>query len=225
MFLEVQSLFLNQLHLSDMPWWLLLAAFFCGVLASLSPCVYPLVPITLASFGNQHHSNISRPIYYCLGFATLYALLGWFAATTGSLFGQVASHPIVLVAFANFLLYFAAVLKGWLPLPAIPLLQFNHQPNAFLMGATSGLVAAPCTSPVLAGLLLFVAQQQHGTFAALLLFCFALGMSALLLLVAMFSTRIPKSGPWLKIAPNIFALLLIVMAQFYLLKAGQSLFI
>ncbi|WP_440054604.1 cytochrome c biogenesis protein CcdA [Pseudoalteromonas sp. T1lg65] len=230
MFGELETFFLTQLTQADTHWWILFIAFTCGLLTSLSPCVYPLIPITLASLRPQENKTKGvkrRAVFYCLGFALLYALLGWLAATTGTLFGQIASHPAIQIGFANLLLYFAGVLKGWLPLPVFPLLTINHQQNAFLLGAASGLVAAPCTSPVLAGLLVYVAANQDQVMGSALLFCFALGMSALLFILGVSNqlvNRLPKSGVWLNFAPNLFTILLIIMAQYYLLKAGQGLY-
>ncbi|OHU96991.1 hypothetical protein BIW53_03625 [Pseudoalteromonas byunsanensis] len=210
--------------------WLLVIAFGAGLLASLSPCIYPLLPITIATLAptsNNQSSALGNASLYCLGFALLYALLGLLAALTGQLFGQIASNPWLLIGFANLLLYMAAIMKGWLTLPTLPVSHSHRSHTPFVMGATSGLVAAPCTSPVLAGLLVFVAKQQQLWLGGALLFFFALGMSALLFLAGTFGqllNRLPKSGPWLTLAPNIFALILIFMAQFYLIKAGQNLY-
>ncbi|MCF6437427.1 cytochrome c biogenesis protein CcdA [Pseudoalteromonas sp. MMG022] len=227
---EFNTYLLTLLTSPSLHWWLILAAFGAGVLASLSPCIYPLLPITVAMLapkaGNQVRA-VQNAALYCLGFALLYALLGLLAAQTGQLFGQVASNPWLLIGFANLLLYMAAIMKGWLTLPSLFIFNSARSRNPLLMGATSGLVAAPCTSPVLMGLLVLVANQQHVWLGGMLLFFFALGMSSLLFLAGTFSqllARLPKSGPWLSIAPNIFALLLFVMAQFYLIKAGQNLF-
>ncbi|WP_234401213.1 cytochrome c biogenesis protein CcdA [Pseudoalteromonas sp. T1lg23B] len=227
---EFDTYLLAQIATPHQSAWLLLVAFGAGLLASLSPCIYPLLPITIATLApksNNQASTLGNASLYCLGFAITYALLGLLAALTGQLFGQVASNPWLLIGFANLLLYMAAVMKGWLTLPMFPLGNANRSHTPLVMGATSGLVAAPCTSPILAGLLVVVAKQQQLWLGAALLFFFALGMSALLFLVGTFGqllNRLPKSGPWLTIAPNIFALLLILMAQFYLIKAGQNLY-
>ncbi|CAH9060022.1 Thiol:disulfide interchange protein DsbD [Pseudoalteromonas holothuriae] len=230
MFDEYNGFLLAQLQSMDHSWWLLIGAFFAGLLASLSPCVYPLIPITVASLAPKGHSqakHIRNAAYYCLGFALLYASLGLLAALTGQLFGQVASNPWLQIGFANLLLYMALVIKGWARLPSLPFEQSNHQHHTFLMGAVSGLVAAPCTSPVLAALLLFAAEQQQAWLGAGLLFSFALGMSALLFAIGVSShllKHLPKSGKWLTLAPNLFAIMLVLVAQFYLIKAGQSIY-
>lgn len=230
MVVELETLLLSQLNVLQLSWWLLLSAFFSGVLASLSPCIYPLLPITIASLAprnSEQQNKKRRAAYYCLGFALVYAALGWLAALSGKMFGSVASDPWVQIGFANLLLYFAAILKGWLALPNLLSNVSLSSQKPFFMGAASGLVAAPCTSPILAGLLLFVAEQQQSGFGAALLFCFALGMSALLFILGVFShllNVLPKSGRWLTLPPTIFALLMLFMAQYYLIRAGQALF-
>lgn len=212
---------LNTAHLS---WWLLPLALFSGVLTSFSPCVYPLLPITLATL-TRYRTQTLAPLQYCLGFAAIYALLGAIAAWSGSLFGVVASNPWVQVGFANVLIYLALVNKGWLTLPHIPGLRFQGTQGPWLMGMTSALVAAPCTSPALGGLLLFVATSGHLFFGALLLFSFALGMSSLLLLAGLssqFLASLPRAGTWLTHVPTASALLLLLMAQYFLILAGKS---
>ncbi|WP_125783185.1 cytochrome c biogenesis protein CcdA [Pseudoalteromonas rubra] len=215
---------LDALNTSHLSWWLLPMALFSGVLTSFTPCVYPLLPITLASL-TRYRTQALAPLQYCLGFAAVYALLGGVAAYSGSLFGVVASNPWVQVGFANLLMYLALVNKGWLTFPRLPGPALQSSQGALLMGMTSALVAAPCTSPVLGGLLLFVATSGQPIFGALLLFSFALGMSILLLLAGLssqFVTRLPRSGAWLNHVPTISALLLLIMAQYFLIQAGKS---
>lgn len=154
----IETLLLEQLA-TTISWWQLPLVLLVGVLTSFTPCVYPILPITLATLAQQQHRF--APFSYCLGFATVYAGLGFIAAWTGSLFGQVASNPWVLLMFANLLLYFAAVTKGYMALPALPVAIKQTQSAPLLMGMASALVAAPCTSPVLGGLLLYVANAQQ----------------------------------------------------------------
>ncbi|MDW7551018.1 cytochrome c biogenesis protein CcdA [Pseudoalteromonas peptidolytica] len=219
-----ESTLLQALSSAETSWWLIPLALLIGVLTSFTPCVYPILPITVATLSQQRHIRLA-PMLYAIGFAAVYAALGFVAALTGSFFGQIATNPWVLLIFANLLLYFAAVSKRLLPLPAFSTAFSNTASAPLLMGMASAFVAAPCTSPVLGGLLLFVANAQQPLLGGMLLFSFALGMSTLLLLAG-FSTRfldkLPKSGAWLNHITTVTALLLVAMAQYFLIQAGKS---
>ncbi|MCG7551117.1 cytochrome c biogenesis protein CcdA [Pseudoalteromonas sp. Of7M-16] len=215
---------IGTLNSLDLNGWLIPTVFLVGLLTSLTPCVYPILPITIATFAQRKYTRIA-PLLYCLGFALIYAGLGLAAALTGNLFGQVASNPWILLIFANILLYFAAINLGIVSLPALPNQRQQRSTMPFMAGMASALVAAPCTSPVLGALLILVASNQHPLLGAILLFSFALGMSALLLLAGT-STRLlsklPKSGKWLSYISNFTALTLVAMAQYFLIQAGKS---
>ncbi|MBQ4839889.1 sulfite exporter TauE/SafE family protein [Pseudoalteromonas luteoviolacea] len=215
---------IGTLNSLDLNGWLIPAVFLVGVLTSLTPCVYPILPITIATFSQRKSPRIA-PLLYCLGFAFIYTGLGLAAALTGSLFGRVASNPWILLMFANSLLYFAAVNKGIVSLPSLPNQPQLRSTLPFIAGMASALVAAPCTSPVLGALLILVASNQHPLLGAILLFSFALGMSALLLLAGT-STRLlsklPNSGKWLSYINSFTALILVAMAQYFLIQAGKS---
>lgn len=189
---------------------LVLLVLAAGVLTSLAPCVYPMVPITASIVGRFSTGRIQSALYsliYVLGLAAVYALLGVLAALTGHLFGSVASHPLVLAGAALLCILLALWMSGLVRLPALfgslraPQNSPFRPPLLFAMGAASGLVMAPCTSPVLGILLIFVASQGQPLWGALLMFIFSLGMSSLLVLVGTFSgalTQLPKAGPWMK---------------------------
>ncbi|MCF2860272.1 sulfite exporter TauE/SafE family protein [Pseudoalteromonas sp. SMS1] len=221
----MEILLLDTLNTAGIGWWQIPTVFILGILTSFTPCVYPILPVTIATFAQRKHTRIG-PLLYCTGFSLIYAALGFIAAYSGNLFGQVATHPWVLLLFANGLLYFAALNKGIVPMPSMPMHQFKNPSSVpLVMGMVSALVAAPCTSPVLGGLLMFVATHQQPTVGALLLFSFALGMSTLLLLAGT-STRVliklPKSGKWLSYTNTLTSLILIAMAQYFLIQAGKS---
>ncbi|KZN60763.1 hypothetical protein N473_23840 [Pseudoalteromonas luteoviolacea CPMOR-1] len=220
----MEQTILGALTTSNINGWQIPVVFFIGLLTSLTPCVYPILPITVATFAQQKHPRIA-PLLYCIGFAFIYAGLGFIAATTGSLFGQVASDPLVLLGFANVLLLFAAINKGLVTLPTQRFALKNTSAVPLIMGMISALVAAPCTSPILGALLIFVASAQQPLLGASLLFSFALGMSTLLLLAgtsARLLAALPKSGKWLAHINNLTALMLLIMAQYFLIQAGKS---
>ncbi|KDM92475.1 cytochrome c biogenesis protein CcdA [Photobacterium galatheae] len=189
--------------------WVVGAVFLTGLLTSLTPCVYPMLPITVSVVGSQATGRwqaLGLSVSYVLGLAVVYALLGMLAATTGQLFGVVASHPVTLFLVGVFCFAMAAWMVGWLRLPGLvlnlPAAESRRRPvlSTFVAGACSGLVMAPCTSPVLGMLLMYVASSGNAYWAALLMFVFALGMSALLVLAGTFGgllTSLPRSGQWM----------------------------
>ena len=202
--------------------------FATGVLTSLTPCVYPLVPVTAAVIGHQAdkpRAAVRLTLVYIACLALVYAVLGVLAASTGQLFGSIASHPVTLVVMALFCWLMAAWMLGWLkvPMPQLATAQpKNPVLNVAVAGLMSGLVMAPCTSPVLGMLLLYVASQGDQLWAALLMFVFAMGMSMLLLAVGSFSSlvkRLPRSGAWMTLITRIFAVLMLLAGAFFLLRS------
>lgn len=209
--------------------FILFAIFATGILTSLTPCIYPMLPITVSVIGRQatgkKHSFILSLIYV-LGLALVYAALGLLAAKTGQLFGSVASHPVTLVFVASFCILMALWILGWLTLPTPSFLgKFQSKSatlNVFIAGALSGLVMAPCTSPVLGMLLMYVAGEGDAMWAALLMFVFAIGMSSLLILAGSVSgllTTLPRSGKWLNISKWLMALMMFSVAIYLILEA------
>jgi len=170
---------------------------------------------------------------FVLGMAVTYSIFGFIAALTGTLFGKLTTHPIAYLAVGNLCLIFALSMLG---LFEIQLPGGWGQAGkgsgekgivtVFFMGAGSGVVAAPCTVPVLGALLSFVAQKQNLLFGFSLLFVFALGLGFLLILLGTFTgllASLPKSGPWLVRVKQAFGILLILVAEFFLVQAGKSL--
>lgn len=229
---------MSALHisLSGSPVFAIGASFVGGFLASLSPCVYPMVPILSAYVGSRENGNRSRArsfqlsLGYVLGMATMYSLLGMIAALTGTLFGRISTSPWALLAVANILILLALNTFEVLPFPAWASRSREPAagglPGAFLVGAASGLVASPCVSPVLLGLLTFVATSRSLVYGSFLLFAFSLGMGVLLVVAGTctgFLAALPKPGPWMVGVKRLLGLLLLAFAEYYLVKAGQAL--
>ncbi len=225
--------------LASRPLVALATMFGAGVLTSLTPCVYPLIPITAsviagtAQEGQPKTRTIGLTMTYVMGMALLYAALGAVAGVTGSLFGTVSASPWTLLVIGNLLLLFALVMLDVLPVP-IPrrLMQWagkqggGSYPAVFLLGASSGVVAAPCGAPAFAVVLTWVAATGAGLMGFVYLFVFSLGMSALLVAVGLFSgtlALLPRSGMWMVWMKRAAAVLMLVMAQYYLVKAGYNL--
>ena len=219
------------------------AVFVGGVLTSLTPCIYPMIPITAAIVGGTSVGETGpRPRWrpalltflYVLGLALVYAGLGLFAGLSGTLFGAVSTNPWLYFAMANLLLVAALSMLDVLPI-RVPskILQrastagtAGRASGAFTMGAVSGLVAAPCSAPVMAAVLTWVSTTKSASLGFLYLFVFSLGMCTLLVIVGLSSgavARLPKAGMWMVWVKRFFAFVMIGVAQYYLVKMGQLL--
>jgi cytochrome c-type biogenesis protein len=211
------------------------AAFAGGVLASLAPCTYPLIPIVSAYVGSKTAGEKTRvksfllSLGYVVGMATVYSLLGVVAALTGSFFGKISTSPWALLIVANILILVALNIMEVIPFPAW-LSRRSMEPKvggvagAFLVGAASGLVASPCTSPVLFGLLTYVATTHSAVYGGSLVFSFSMGMGILLIVIGTFSglaASLPKPGRWMVGVKTGLGLLMLALAEYYLIKAGQ----
>ena len=206
--------------------------FLGGLLTALTPCVYPLIPITVAVFGGQGAQRPSRgrsavlTSSYVLGMAATFVALGMFAARAGKAFGTVLSSPWVVVGLALFFVAMAASMFGAfeLALPSGIAQRLNRVGGAglggaFSMGLVAGLVAAPCTGPVLAGILAFVGQRQSIVLGAALLFLYALGIGVPFFIIGVFSFSLGRSGPWMDAVKSLFGIALLALAVGYLRDA------
>jgi cytochrome c-type biogenesis protein len=212
-----------------------LLAFFGGVLVSFTPCVYPLLPVTMSYIGASGAKSRGRSftlsLVYVGGISITYAILGLIAVLTGSIFGKFSSLPLVRIVAGLIIVLFGINLwseQGLrLPLPKIPILNKpgNHL-SCFILGLTSGLVVSPCTAPALGSILTIVATTKNYLHGALLLFSFAYGMGLLLILAGTFSsilTALPKSGGWMKIINKAFAIILIVVGVYFVVSGVVNL--
>lgn len=213
-----------------------------GVLTSLTPCVYPMIPITAAIVGGTSVAEGTakpprwRPalltLMYVLGLALVYSALGLFAGMTGTLFGSVSTNPWLYFAMANLLLLAALAMFDVLPV-RVPTRILERASSAgtagrasgaFTMGAMSGLVAAPCSAPVMAAVLTWVSSTKSAALGFLYLFVFSLGMCTLLVVVGLSSgaiARLPRAGMWMVWVKRFFAIVMIGVAEYYLVKMGQ----
>lgn len=208
--------------------------FGAGLVTSLTPCVYPLIPVTVSILGAKKAESRGKAfllaLSYVLGIAVTYAALGAFAALTGALFGEVASNPWVNIVMAVIL---AALSLNMLEvfhfrLPGLAGASAGQRKTGFVsnfvLGLVFGLVASPCTAPVLGAILLWVGQTGSVVRGSSLLFVFALGMGAFLLAVGTFSslaTTLPKSGDWMVRVKIAMGTLLLAMAGWFCFQAGQ----
>ncbi len=212
-----------------------IAAFFGGVFASFTPCVYPMIPITVSSVGSRNIggsrlNGFFLSVVYVTGVAVTYAGMGIIAAVTGRLFGEINSNPYAFMFVANIMIVFGLVMLDVIPLPTMSVdisPKIGGAIGIFLLGAASGLVAGPCTAPILGVLLAYVASTRDILMGGALLFVFAFGMGTLLILVGTFSgvmATLPKSGMWMVRIKKAMGFFMIGLGEYFLVKAGQVLF-
>ena len=208
--------------------------FAAGFLSSLTPCVYPMIPITIAYIGGKSTESKMKgfilSVFYVLGLSICYSVLGIFAALTGRIFGQIASNPYTYLVLGNIFMLLGLNMLGVFEIP-LPSFLMNISAGkkkgifgAFIMGIILGIVAAPCTGPILALILTFVAAKQNIFFSVSTLFVYSLGMGLLFLVLGTFSgllASIPKSGAWMDIIKKLFGFLILIISQYFFCKWGQ----
>jgi len=208
--------------------------FAAGVLTSFTPCVYPMIPVTVTYIGTASQGNRRRAVIlsvvYVAGLALVYASLGVIVAMLGKPFGSFTRNPWIYGGVGLLLLMFAMFMLGWINIP-IPGFAGRMQSEgtrrggllgALLIGLASGFVAAPCTAPVLATLLVYVARTRDVVWGGFLLLVFALGLGLLLMVLGIFSgllTAIPKAGAWMNRIKIVFAVGMILVAGYFLYQA------
>src|SRR3989441_9661182 len=191
--------------------------FAAGLLTSTNPCIWPMIPITIGTItgmGTQpdgaaqsRRRTIALTLTYVAGLALFYAILGLIAGLSGSIFGTISSNRWSRLVIGSLLLVFALVMFDVIPFRLPPRLATwagslggGSYPAVFLLGATSGIVAAPCGAPAFAVVLTWVAATHSGTLGFVYLFVFSLGMTAVLMVVGIFSgvlAILPKPGAWM----------------------------
>jgi thiol:disulfide interchange protein DsbD len=207
----------------------LIFIFLAGLALNLTPCVYPLIPITIGYFGGQSEGKTSRLVMlgllYMLGMAITYSVVGVVTALSGAVFGSLMQNPIVIIVIA--LLFVTLALSQFgvyeFKLPDSLVAKAGGAKGgafgAFFMGLTMGIVAAPCIGPFVIGLVTYVAAKADPLYGFLMFFVLALGLGFPYLLLAIFSGKIkslPRAGLWMEGVKHIFGFLLIGMAFYFL---------
>ncbi len=208
--------------------WAYLASFGTGVLTSLTPCVYPMIPITVAVFGSKDEGTSRAKAFvlaacYVSGMGVLFAILGVTFAKAGGQAGSLLADPKVIVPLALLLVVLATSLFGAFEIRLPYALQNKLNTvggkgygGAFGMGLVGGLVAAPCTGPFLAGMLLWVASTGNVIVGGTLLFTYAIGVGVLFFVLAVTSMSVPKSGAWMEGIKNFGGIGLLAVAIHFL---------
>ena len=203
--------------------------FLGGLALNLTPCVYPLIPITISFFGGVDASHKGKTFWkalaYVLGIAVTYSILGVVAALGGGLFGALLTHPAVLIGIAVVLVGLSLSMFGVYEfrLPSGLMNAAGQTKSGIIgslfMGLTMGIIAAPCVGPLVIGLLTYVAMRQSVVLGFFMFFTLSMGLGFPYLFLAMFSSRItslPRSGAWMVGVRVIFGLILIAMALYFL---------
>lgn len=210
---------------------ILIFSFLAGVVTSFTPCVYPMIPITIgilqANGLNSLRSNFLSALLYVFGMATVYAVLGYVAATGSLIFGQWAVNPWVNTGIIIFFLYLAFSMLGFYDLH-VPRFLTHRTENisgqksslikSFLFGVVTGTVASPCLTPPLAILLGLAAKTANPLVGFGALFMFAFGMGILLLIVGTFSASLnflPRAGVWLDEVKRFFGFVMLGLVVYF----------
>lgn len=208
--------------------WMYLGSFGFGFLTSLTPCVYPMIPITLGIFGARGKGvtrgrALALATAYVVGMGLTYATLGVIVAKIGGQFGTILNNPFVVIPIVLLFAVLALSMFGAfeLNLPASLQARLNQvggqgYRGAFAMGMVGGLVAAPCTGPFLLSLLAFAATSGNELSGGSLLFVYALGMGVLFWVLAAFAMSLPKSGRWMEWVKSAGGILLLLGGIYFL---------
>ena len=235
----------------------LLIAYLGGILSSLTPCVYPMIPITVSVVGcignvstrkeRAWHEVAVRGLAYISGMAMIYSFLGVLAGLTGKVFGTLTNTPGWYLGLGAIMTIAALMMMDVFTLDPLMIWESfkrklgfgakagHHHPTpleqkemtllgSFTLGASSGFIAAPCTTPVLTSILAYIAKTQSVGLGLGLMISFSLGLGTILLLIAFFAGAmrvLPRSGKWMEKVKTASGLLLLIFAQYLIYRAGQ----
>lgn len=222
----------DMMQNNDSLWIRLFFAFLLGLLLSLTPCIYPMIPITIGVLqhnqkGKSFAGNLFISLCYAFGLSTTFATLGLLAAFAGASFGGLLSNPIFVICLVLFIGYMSLTMIGIIDLTLPSFLQksvttnsaFGPYVSAYLFGLISGSVASPCVSPGLALLLTIVATMGNIFAGFLLLFFFGIGMSIPLIIIGTFSSSInmmPQAGQWMVEVKKALGFVMLATCLYYL---------
>lgn len=209
------------------PLYAALAALAGGLLVSLTPCVYPMIAVTVSVFGARKAKGRGEgallSLAFVAGIVAMFVPLGVIAGLSGSLFGSALQSPWVLAGVALLFLVLAASLFGAFDF-VLPSSLMNRlaalgglgYKGAFLLGLACGVIASPCTGPVLTGILTFIAQTRSAGLGALAMGAFAIGLGVPFFVVGTFAIQLPKSGRWMVHIKSLLGLVLVLVALYFL---------
>ena len=217
----------NQLEKSGL-FFTLIIVFLGGLALNLTPCVYPLIPITIGFFGGQSEGKTSKlflmGLFYVLGMALTYSIVGVITALSGAVFGALLQNPFVILFIVLIFIALSLSMFGVyeFKLPDSLVAKAGGAKSgffgAFFMGLTMGIVAAPCIGPFVIGLVTYVAAKGDPFYGFLLFFVMAVGLGIPYLVLALFSGKIknlPRAGFWMDAVKHIFGFILLGMAIYF----------
>lgn len=218
----------DKINLAGLPLWLvLLLAFGTGIVLNATPCVYPLIPITVSFFGGRAQGNrgmlLAHVLAYWAGMAVMYSVLGALAALSGRMLGDALTNPLVLIVLAAVFLALAASMFGlWeirMPGAITQAAAANRAgvAGSLLMGLLVGVLAAPCVGPVVVAFIALVARVGDVAYGLSVFFALAVGLGLPLSVLAFFSgsiSRLPGAGAWMVWVRAFFGVVLVGMAWF-----------
>ncbi|MGC8720296.1 MAG: cytochrome c biogenesis protein CcdA [Thermodesulforhabdaceae bacterium] len=209
-------------------------AFGGGILAGFTPCTYPVIPIVVSFLGHQATKSGRRvftlALTYVAGLSLFYGLLGTLALFSGKMFGFWAGNKWLYVLVGNICLIAGFVMLEWVKIPdSLTRSIYSGSygtgvPGAFIMGATSALVVGPCTTPVLGAIFSIAATGDDVLQSLMLVLSFSFGIGFPILILGSFAglvSLLPKSGPWLIKIQKVCGLLMILIGEYFLIKAGM----
>lgn len=210
----------------------LLFVFLAGIFTSFTPCIFPMIPITLAVLGNHSQErtrlqNLVTSCLYVLGIATTYSLMGLIAASTGGIFGATLGNPYILAVICGIFLAMALSMYGLYDLQVPAFLRNRvgskkHKQSlmgSYLTGLFAGIVASPCVGPVLVAILAYVASTQNKVLGFLYLFTYALGLGLIFIVLGLSNQLVkalPRSGSWMNGSKFILGTLMLSAFYYYL---------
>ncbi len=218
------------MHLSGSPFDFLIA-FAAGLLISLSPCVFPLIPVSVGYIiGNAQNSKtkgLVLSLFYVTGIALTYSFLGILAVLTGSIFGKFSSSPLVNLIAGVFILIFGFSMLDLfnfnLSFPLkLPAFKRGTYISALLLGLISGLMVSPCLTPVLGSILVYLATKNNLLYGSLLLFSFSYGMGLIFIFIGTFGVslaRLLKPGRWMVVLRKVCAGIIISAGVYFIFTA------
>lgn len=217
------------------PFFSMWIVYIAGVATSFTPCIYPLIPVTVGVIGAQTGKKIKSftlSLLYVTGMAVTYTVLGVAAAIGGRVFGLTAYNPWVNFIVGLVFLVFGLSMFGVINLPMLNALSSFAAKHGggvrriFFIGLISGLVAAPCATPVLGSILAFVTVSKNIFMGGMLLFIYGFGCGTLLIVVGTFAgltSSLPKSGKWMVTVKYVFGGIIILGAFYFFYRAIMSL--
>ena len=206
-----------------------LLIFLGGLLSSFTPCVYPVIPVTIAYIGA--HSGKSRfsgfylSLFFVVGLALVFSILGIIAAAGGSSFGSIGQSATIQFIIAAIFLGLAASMFGayeiQLPSSWLSKMQSGTRSGplgAIIMGGITGFIAAPCVGPIIGVLLVYIAATGNMLLGFFMMLMYALGMGVLFLVIGTFAgalNSLPQAGGWMDTIKNLFGVIMVSMAIYF----------